>query len=108
MGNGLLFDKKNLYLTSEIFQFEFLTNTFLTVQQLDSVSSSHEIAIDVNNPDEINEIFDDITYSKGGSVIRMANYFIGNDTFYKGVKVKSDYLFDNSLIVIFFILKRDI
>jgi hypothetical protein len=51
------------------------------------VASSHEIATDVNNPDEINEIFDDITYSKGGSVIRMANYFIGNQTFYKGITV---------------------
>ena len=64
-----------------------MTNQFLSVQQVDSVSSSHEIATDVNNPDEINEIFDDITYSKGGSVIRMANYFIGNDTFYKGITV---------------------
>jgi aminopeptidase N len=75
------------FIIFDFFKFEFLTNTFLSVQQIDAVASSHEIATDVNNPDEINEIFDDITYSKGGSVIRMANYFIGNQTFYKGITV---------------------
>ena len=55
------------------------------MQQIDAVALSHEIATDVNNPDEINEIFDDITYSKGGSVIRMSNYFIGNETFNRGI-----------------------
>lgn len=31
---------------------------------LDSVASSHSISVDVNNPDQINEIFDGITYGK--------------------------------------------
>jgi aminopeptidase N len=31
---------------------------------LDSVSFSHPISVEVNNPDEINEIFDGITYGK--------------------------------------------
>lgn len=61
------------------------------------MASSHEIATEVNNPDEINEIFDDITYSKGASVIRMANYFIGNDVFYKGVTVSAN-IFSKKLI----------
>ena len=78
------------------------------------MASSHEIAIDVNNPDEINEIFDDITYSKGGSVIRMAYYFIGSDTFYKGITVtlinrvesliqiiKKTFVFSDTLINLF-------
>ena len=46
------------------FKYEILTNSFLSVQQIDAVASSHEIAVEVNKPDEINEIFDDITYSK--------------------------------------------
>jgi len=54
----------------------------------DSVSSSHPISVEVNNPDEINEIFDGITYGKGGSVIRMMNYFLGEKVFNTGLNVK--------------------
>lgn len=43
----------------------------------------------VNHPDEINEIFDDISYGKGASVIRMMANFLGLNTFIKGV---SNYL----------------
>jgi aminopeptidase N len=56
----------------------------------DSVSSSHPISVEVNNPDEINEIFDGITYGKGGSVIRMMNYFLGDKVFISGLNVKYD------------------
>lgn len=55
--------------------------------QLDSVPSSHPIFVQVNNPDEINEIFDGITYSKGAAVIRMMNYFLGESVFNKGLSV---------------------
>ena len=54
----------------------------------DSVSSSHPISVEVNNPDEINEIFDGITYGKGGSIIRMMNYFLGEKVFNTGLNVK--------------------
>jgi hypothetical protein len=47
------------------------------MQYLDSFVSSHPISTEVNNPDEISEIFDGITYGKGGSVIRMMHYFLG-------------------------------
>ena len=43
------------------------------VQDLDSVPSSHPISVDVNNPDEINEIFDSITYGKVSETILMEN-----------------------------------
>jgi aminopeptidase N len=62
-------------------------NLLFTIQQLDAVASSHAISIDVNKPEEINEIFDDITYGKGGCMVRMISYFIGNDTFLRGITV---------------------
>ncbi len=43
----------------------------------------------MNHPDEINEIFDSISYGKGASVIRMMANFLGLDTFIAGV---ADYL----------------
>jgi aminopeptidase N len=41
-------------------------------------------------PDEINEIFDTISYQKGGSVIRMMANFLQLSTFNQGtVRIKS-------------------
>jgi hypothetical protein len=39
-------------------------------------------------------------FFQGGSVIRMANYFIGSDTFYRGITVNiSDQVFMNGFIL---------
>jgi aminopeptidase N len=38
---------------------------------LDAMRSSHAIEVDVHHPAEINEIFDTISYAKGGTVIRV-------------------------------------
>ena len=51
----------------------------------DSLTSSHPISVPVNVPSEINEIFDTISYKKGGSVIRMMANFLKVDTFNKGI-----------------------
>ncbi|XP_052090870.1 uncharacterized protein LOC127727793 [Mytilus californianus] len=53
--------------------------------EFDSVKSSHPIYVPVENPDQINEIFDKISYSKGGSVIRMIRYVLGEETFRHGL-----------------------
>ena len=68
-------------------------NHFTHVLSFDSLSSSHAISIPVNLPDEINQIFDDISYKKGGSVIRMMANFLGIDTFNKGI---TNYLHANA------------
>ena len=47
-----------------ISKFDQLVNIVFTNMHADSVSSSHPISVEVNNPDEINEIFDGITYGK--------------------------------------------
>eukprot|EP00943_MAST-04B_sp_MAST-4B-sp1_P007592 g7592.t1 len=53
---------------------------------LDAMESSHPIEVPVSHPDEINEIFDGISYAKGASVIRMLYDFIGQDYFMEGVR----------------------
>ena len=50
---------------------------YISALELDSLDSSHAIEIPVNHPDEINEIFDLISYSKGASIIRMLHEWIG-------------------------------
>ena len=47
----------------------------LYVMGSDSVPSSHPITTEVNDPNEINEIFDDITYTKvSHPVFQLQNY----------------------------------
>ena len=80
------------------FMYEQLTNLVFSIMNVDSVPSSHALSIDVNKPSEINEIFDDITYGKGASVIRMVNYMIGNETFSKGLnKYLNKYVYGNAI-----------
>jgi aminopeptidase 2 len=52
----------------------------------DSIQSSHPVSVPVNHPSEISEIFDEISYKKGGSVIRMMANFLGVDVFNKGIE----------------------
>lgn len=49
---------------------QFLTSDLHRVMRLDSTLNSHPIIQPVEHPDQITEIFDSITYSKGASVIR--------------------------------------
>nr|XP_027223187.1 aminopeptidase N-like [Penaeus vannamei] len=55
------------------------------VFNLDSLESSHRINIPVSNPDEIFEVFDDISYNKGASIIRMMTHYLTEPTFRKGL-----------------------
>lgn len=41
----------------------------------------HPLTASVNTIDEINEIFDTITYSKGASILRMLRLMLGDDIF---------------------------
>jgi len=57
----------------------------LGVLDLDSLETSHPISVEVNDPNEINAIFDAISYDKGSSMIRMMNAFLTQKTFNQGV-----------------------
>lgn len=56
---------------------------------LDSLRASHPIEVPVKRADEINQIFDAISYSKGSSLLKMISRWLGEDVFIKGV---SNYL----------------
>ncbi|XP_069189951.1 aminopeptidase N [Procambarus clarkii] len=64
---------------------QFVTDYLQMVLELDSLESSHPISVPVGRPEEIDQIFDDISYSKGSSVIRMMNDFLTETTFRKGI-----------------------
>ncbi|VEU19505.1 DEKNAAC100395 [Brettanomyces naardenensis] len=68
---------------------DFVTNGVEVALDLDSLENSHPIEVRVNTAAEIDQIFDHISYLKGGSIIRMVASTVGVDVFLKGV---SNYL----------------
>ena len=52
---------------------------------LDGLKNSHPIEQEVKNPAEVSQLFDAISYSKGASVIRMLENYLGEETFRKGL-----------------------
>jgi aminopeptidase 2 len=53
---------------------------------LDCLRSSHPIEVEVKDPAQIGQIFDAISYSKGGSVIRMLSAYLTEDVFLEGIR----------------------
>ncbi|XP_059490233.1 aminopeptidase N isoform X2 [Neocloeon triangulifer] len=64
---------------------QFVIDEIQNVFSLDALETSHPISIEVGHPDEINEIFDRISYHKGASIIRMMDHFLTHDVFSKGL-----------------------
>lgn len=60
---------------------QFLADDFYRVISIDASLATHPIVQNVSNPDQITEIFDAITYSKGATVIRMLEDIIGPENF---------------------------
>uniref|UniRef100_T1J5J3 Pleckstrin homology domain-containing family A member 8 n=1 Tax=Strigamia maritima TaxID=126957 RepID=T1J5J3_STRMM len=64
---------------------QFVTETLVPALNLDALRNSHPIEVPVGHPSEVDEIFDNISYNKGASVIRMLHSFIGDEDFRKGM-----------------------
>lgn len=68
---------------------QFVVSDLHYVFGIDSLESSHPISVPVVSQEQLGEIYDVIAYVKGASIIRMMNYFLGEETFRKGI---SNYL----------------
>lgn len=66
---------------------QFVTSVYMRALELDGLHNSHAIEVPVGHPSEIDEIFDDISYSKGASVIRMLHRYLGDENFRKGMEL---------------------
>lgn len=51
----------------------------------DSLKSTHSIQTDIKHPDQIDEMFDIITYVKGHSVMHQLYYYVGDEVFRKAL-----------------------
>uniref|UniRef100_A0A1I8P3V9 Aminopeptidase n=1 Tax=Stomoxys calcitrans TaxID=35570 RepID=A0A1I8P3V9_STOCA len=60
---------------------QFIIADLHGVMKLDATLASHPIVQTVENPNQITELFDSITYSKGASIIRMLEDLVGPEKF---------------------------
>ena len=76
---------------------QFVSQDTNRALSLDGLQNSHPIEQEVKNPAEIGELFDAISYSKGGSIIRMLEHFVGEENFRQGLQnYISEYQYANA------------
>jgi len=65
---------------------QFIEDAMNNAMGLDALKTTHPIDVTVNSPAEIREIFDVISYDKGGCVLRMLENYVGETNFRAGLK----------------------
>jgi len=64
---------------------QYVLDTMGTALAADQLKSTHPISVEVKDPSEIDQIFDEISYEKGGSVLGMIEDYVGKDAFREGL-----------------------
>ena len=65
---------------------QFVANDTIRALTLDGLKNSHPIEATVKTPAEVEELFDAISYSKGASIIRMLEDYLGPEIFRAGLQ----------------------
>lgn len=69
------------------FWTRFVLGEHSTGLLLDGLQSTHPVEVEVKHPDQISQIFDAISYSKGASLLRMLSNYIGAEDFRDGLRL---------------------
>jgi len=64
---------------------QFVTDHLSSALKLDGLQSSHPIQVPIAHAEEVEQVFDAISYCKGGSVVRMICAVLGMPHFQKGL-----------------------
>ncbi|KAL3120399.1 hypothetical protein niasHT_005720 [Heterodera trifolii] len=64
----------------------FVDNTVVRAMGMDSLRNSHPIEVPIENPNELDEIYDAVTYEKSCSVLRMLFNHLGEPIFQKALR----------------------
>lgn len=63
----------------------------------DSLENTHPVQVPIRSPDEIDQIFDAISYGKGCHILRMIEAYVGDEAFREGVrKYLSQHAYSNA------------
>ncbi len=64
----------------------------------DALAHSHPIDVEVKDPSEVAQIFDEISYGKGGSILRMLESYVGEACFRDGIRAYlQKHAYDNAV-----------
>ena len=79
---------------------QFIVDQLHIVFASDSYETTRPLSFDVNTPDEVQGVFDSISYNKGASVIRMIEHIIGTNNFKSAIKdyLKTKYVTSCSIV----------
>jgi len=72
---------------------QYIAGVVGTAFAADQLASTHPISVRLKTAAEVDQIFDEISYNKGGAVLRMLEGYAGNEIFRKGLNI---YLRKNS------------
>ncbi len=76
---------------------QFLSTDTADAMSLDSLTTSHPIEMKVKTPSDAEQMFDEISYQKGGNILRMIENYLGEDAFQKGLQYYiSKHLYGNA------------
>jgi puromycin-sensitive aminopeptidase len=65
---------------------QYTTDAMGAALRLDALKSSHPIQVPIVRAEEVEQVFDAISYCKGSTVVRMAYSFIGEKAFQDGLR----------------------
>jgi puromycin-sensitive aminopeptidase len=66
--------------------FEQFQTARMTAFEVDSLETTRPIEFPVESPDDASGMFDTLTYTKGGAVLRMIERWLGGDRFRDGIR----------------------
>eukprot|EP01034_Spumella_vulgaris_P022812 gene22812-28982_t len=66
---------------------QYTTDAFGSAQRLDALRSSHPIIVPIAHAEEVEQVFDAISYCKGSTVVNMVAAIVGKDKFREGLQL---------------------
>ena len=66
--------------------FDAFQTSRMTAFEVDALASTRPIEFPVESPDDASGMFDTLTYTKGGAVLRMIEQWLGADVFRDGIR----------------------
>lgn len=76
----------HLYPEWEVWK-DFVAGECRNAMRLDGLRSTHPVEVPIPCSKDIDEIFDDISYDKGGSLLRMLESYLGETVFRDGMRI---------------------
>ncbi len=66
-------------------KIEYISDTIATAFGADQLKSTHPISVAVKKPSDIDQLFDEISYEKGGTELNMMEHYAGEKAFREGL-----------------------